>query len=194
MAKPNITQMQNTFDTVNSTIDNYFKANPLSKWVANYQNARDMDYNQAEIERLRKEIEKVKTSKNDTQILAFKNQNASQILNVHKIGGITSDITPDKYMIYGNGGCLRTNIDTATGKTSITPVMCDASDPNQIFKTKQFQETSQSAIYASVFHIMPDNTDMCLQFTHSGLSVQPCDNTYNKKEQNFAKLDRYVRL
>ena len=201
MATPTITSMQHTFDVVNSSIDDYFKANPMSKWVANYQSARDLDYIKAQIDDTQSKINYYKGIFSDVnhKILAFKNQNASEILNVHKINQTlpTLSASQDFYMIFGNGGCLQSNIDlnSTTTKSYLSSVRCDAADPNQKFTIDIFPRIDKSAQYPGVYHLRPNaNPHMCLQFNQSGLSVQPCDSTFNKKEQNFAKIDRYVRL
>ena len=187
--------MQKDYDMVTATIDDYFKANSMSKWVSNYQSARELDYIKARIDSVQEEINRnsVLASASNPQILALKNQNASEILNIHKLAGAGGSAS-DFYMIFGNSGCLRSNVDASSNKTSLQSVMCDAADENQKFKLDKLSMTDKMTKYPGVYHLHPNNnTDMCLQFTNSGLSVQPCDPTFNKKEQNFAKIDRHVR-
>jgi hypothetical protein len=197
-----ISSMQKTYDSVNSTIDDYFKANPISKWVSNYQSARDLDYIQAEINKVESEIRTLKQSASDlnTNILAFKNQNASEILNIHKINKQGQEF----YMIFGNGGCLQSEIEmnpnrsqsaTDVKRTSLSVGRCDANNLSQRFSVDIFPRTNASAKYPGAYHLRPDfNKSMCLEFSQSGLSVQPCDDTFNKKGQNFAPINNYVRF
>ena len=111
------------------------------------------------------------------------------------------------YMIFGNGGCLQSNIEmnpntpnrtqsaTDVKRTSLSVGRCDANNPSQQFSVDIFPRTNVSNKYPGVYHLKPNlNTPMCLEFTQSGLSVQPCDNTYNKKGQNFAPINNYVRF
>ena len=189
---PNLSDLRASNKTVSNAIDEYYQNNPISSWIKNYKQARELDYINQEIQSLEQSLESklnpsgTSTTRPQTIEKAFKNQFGSDILNVH---GVSSG--PDTfYMVFANKGCLEPSVINEKN-TELKVKMCDAAKEEQLFRRVQ---SSASSTYTGVSQLqLKNNPKMCLTFDRSGLSVQPCENNFLTSGQNFKELYQSVR-
>lgn len=182
---PNLTDLRASNKIVSDAIDEYYQNNPISSWIKNYKQARELDYINQQIAETESKINKLHTATTQPQTIkkAFKNQFASDILNVHRVSS-----GPDTfYMVFANKGCLQP--DEMTKRMKIA--MCDANVNAQKFKVAT-SGIDNNYTGASQLRLKNDPTQ-CLEFNRSGLSVQPCDTQFLTAGQNFKELYQSVR-
>ena len=187
---PNLSDLRASNKTVSNAIDEYYQNNPISSWIKNYKQARELDYINQDIQNLESKLNSSSISITQPQtIKAFKNQLTSNILNVHNVQDVNSG--PDTfYMVFANKGCLEPSVINEKN-TELKVKMCDADKKEQLFRMVQ---SSSLSTYPGVSQLkLQNDSTMCLTFNKSGLSVQPCDEKFMTSGQNFKELYQNVR-
>jgi hypothetical protein len=118
-------------------------------------------------------------------VKAVKNQYKSNLLNVHKINA-NRDSDDNNYLVYANGGCLATEMVNGIIKNEIR--RCNIEDTKQHFIFGP-QTDNSNLINYKLSTPTPESTH-CITFSHSGLSVRPCEK--NTKGQNFSPLYNHI--